>query len=59
MSTTLDRPVLLQKFDHMLATLGRLNLSVQPDPIWGEAESADFADVRLTVTGVFVNSKYG
>jgi hypothetical protein len=59
MSATLDGPVVQKRFDQLLVALGRLNLSVLPDPIWGETPTADFAGMRLMVTGVFVSAKFG
>jgi hypothetical protein len=58
-SATLNRPSVQNKFDQLLAAMGSLNLSVLPDPIWGDAQTADFAGMRLMATGVFVTAKFG
>lgn len=52
-SATLGDPSTQQNITQMLTTLGRLELSLGPDPIWGNAQASGIADARLGAMGIF------
>lgn len=51
-SATLGDPVVQQNINSMLMTLGQLNLSSVPDPVWGVTHASQSVDARLEVMGV-------
>ncbi len=52
-SATLAGPGLRENISQIVIFLGQMNLSSNPDPIWGAADAAGTADARLAAIGIF------